>query len=662
MIALFGAEPLDAVWLASCSPRSSSSRATSSRRRCSRQALRINPLLVIFALLIGGQLYGIIGAFIALPIAAVVRETVVYLRRHLVLEPWGTRAPPVALAGAGTPPRAAAAPSAAPTAAPGRRVLPGVRDRAGRRRRGRRRGSAAPSDSLERMAASLTAAPALRAEALSKATASGGRCSGVSFRPRAASWWRSSGPTAPARRRCCRSSPARSSRRRDGVAGPARGRLGAAAAGALLEALGGREPAPVRAPGEGRRRRGGRRPDARADRPADRAGDEVGKLSGGNRQRVNIAIGLLAEPPVLLLDEPSSSLDPRQRERCGSSSAACARGGTTVVYSTHNVAEAERYADRVLVLADGELLFTARPRELERTAGGARRRLRGARSCASCAAGPLTRALAAPQGPADPAPLAAAGRRCSSLYPVLVALLIGFALSPAPSKPKVAFVNLVPPERGDVHVGGEQLDASELRRRAVRRRSTRCASTPARRRSRRCAPARRSARSSSRPTSTERLQGTLSLGGGDRGRRSRSSTTPRTRSSAATSRSTIDAQLADANQALSDSAARSRAELPRPDPRRAASSRSSGGDSTCSACERARRSSRRRSRRCRPTRRSARRSSRSRASPASPPTTSTSRSRSSPRSASPVQRQADARSGPHAARRVRRRGRGDASR
>jgi predicted PurR-regulated permease PerM len=55
--------------------------------------LRINPLLVIFALLLGGQIYGFAGALVALPLAAVLRETVDYLRRHLVLEPWGTMSP-----------------------------------------------------------------------------------------------------------------------------------------------------------------------------------------------------------------------------------------------------------------------------------------------------------------------------------------------------------------------------------------------------------------------------------------------------------------------------------------------------------------------------------------------------------------------------------------
>jgi predicted PurR-regulated permease PerM len=56
-------------------------------------ALRINPLLIIFALLFGFELFGILGSLMALPVAAVVRETVVYLRGHLVLEPWGTMSP-----------------------------------------------------------------------------------------------------------------------------------------------------------------------------------------------------------------------------------------------------------------------------------------------------------------------------------------------------------------------------------------------------------------------------------------------------------------------------------------------------------------------------------------------------------------------------------------
>jgi ABC-2 type transport system ATP-binding protein len=102
----------------------------------------------------------------------------------------------------------------------------------------------------------------------------------------------------------------------------------------------------------------------------DRAGEEVGRLSGGNQQRVNIAIGLLREPVAVLLDEPSASLDPRQRERLWEFIGSLADRGTTVVFSTHNVAEVERYADGVLVLVDGELLFTGTPRELERTVGG----------------------------------------------------------------------------------------------------------------------------------------------------------------------------------------------------------------------------------------------------------------------------------------------------
>jgi ABC-2 type transport system ATP-binding protein len=110
----------------------------------------------------------------------------------------------------------------------------------------------------------------------------------------------------------------------------------------------------------------------------DRADEEVARLSGGNQQRVNIAIGLLSEPSVLLLDEPSASLDPRQRERLWQFISELAGRGTTVVFSTHNVSEVERYASRVLLLADGELLFTGTPAELEQAVGGDPRDLEAA--------------------------------------------------------------------------------------------------------------------------------------------------------------------------------------------------------------------------------------------------------------------------------------------
>jgi len=102
---------------------------------------------------------------------------------------------------------------------------------------------------------------------------------------------------------------------------------------------------------------------------SERADDELGSLSGGNRQRVNIAVGLLADPPVLLLDEPSGALDPRQRQRLWSFITSLTERGTSVVFATHDIAEAERHADRVLILADGELLFSGPPADLYAAAG-----------------------------------------------------------------------------------------------------------------------------------------------------------------------------------------------------------------------------------------------------------------------------------------------------
>jgi ABC-2 type transport system ATP-binding protein len=97
---------------------------------------------------------------------------------------------------------------------------------------------------------------------------------------------------------------------------------------------------------------------------AERADERIARLSGGNRQRVNVALGLLAEPPVILLDEPSTALDPGQRERLWGFIMELAAQGTSVVFSTHVVAEAQRYAQRVVVLERGRVLFDGTPAAL----------------------------------------------------------------------------------------------------------------------------------------------------------------------------------------------------------------------------------------------------------------------------------------------------------
>ncbi len=102
----------------------------------------------------------------------------------------------------------------------------------------------------------------------------------------------------------------------------------------------------------------------------DRRGEVVARLSGGNQQRINIAVGLLARPRVLLLDEPSVGLDPRQRARLWRFVSGLAERGTTVIFSTHDIQEAERYGGRVLVLADGESLFDGSAEELREAVRG----------------------------------------------------------------------------------------------------------------------------------------------------------------------------------------------------------------------------------------------------------------------------------------------------
>lgn len=87
LVALF-TDPITAIWVALLFVGLQQLEGHVVAPQIFSHTLRINPLLVIFALLIGGQIYGIVGALVALPILSIVRETVVYLNAHLTLEPW----------------------------------------------------------------------------------------------------------------------------------------------------------------------------------------------------------------------------------------------------------------------------------------------------------------------------------------------------------------------------------------------------------------------------------------------------------------------------------------------------------------------------------------------------------------------------------------------
>ncbi|HEY1359930.1 MAG TPA: AI-2E family transporter [Thermoleophilaceae bacterium] len=96
LVALFQ-DPLTAVWVVLAFVALQQLEGHVVAPNVFSRALRINPLIVIFALLFGGELYGIIGALVSLPVAAMLRETIIYLREHLRLEPWPAAA-------AGVPP------------------------------------------------------------------------------------------------------------------------------------------------------------------------------------------------------------------------------------------------------------------------------------------------------------------------------------------------------------------------------------------------------------------------------------------------------------------------------------------------------------------------------------------------------------------------------
>jgi ABC-2 type transport system ATP-binding protein len=109
---------------------------------------------------------------------------------------------------------------------------------------------------------------------------------------------------------------------------------------------------------------------------ADDAGTKIGLLSGGQRRRVDVAIGIIGRPEVLFLDEPTTGLDPEARRRAWSAVENLTTAGTTVVLTTHYIDEADYLADRLILLAGGRVLADTTAAGLRSQAGPATIRYR----------------------------------------------------------------------------------------------------------------------------------------------------------------------------------------------------------------------------------------------------------------------------------------------
>jgi ABC-2 type transport system ATP-binding protein len=106
---------------------------------------------------------------------------------------------------------------------------------------------------------------------------------------------------------------------------------------------------------------------------SDRRGERVDTYSGGMKRRINIAAGLLHDPKLLILDEPTVGVDPQSRNAILESVAHLASEGMAVLYTTHYMEEAERLCDRVGIIDEGRLIAEGTRRELVSNLGQADR-------------------------------------------------------------------------------------------------------------------------------------------------------------------------------------------------------------------------------------------------------------------------------------------------
>ena len=96
----------------------------------------------------------------------------------------------------------------------------------------------------------------------------------------------------------------------------------------------------------------------------ERGNDRTDRYSGGMQRRLNIGIGLLHQPRLLLLDEPTVGVDPQSRNAILESIAALGRQGMAILYTTHYMEEAERLCDRIAIIDGGEIRAEGTQREL----------------------------------------------------------------------------------------------------------------------------------------------------------------------------------------------------------------------------------------------------------------------------------------------------------